>query len=106
MELDVVRTHRYTHFHGCRYTEVRAEPHANARELWSDASALKHVQTCRPVHASPYDARMHTQDMRFTSSPESLDLREKWMDAQHTGGTGDLEDAADVVNFEEDMALR
>jgi hypothetical protein len=49
---------------------------------------------------------MHTQDMRFTSSPESLDLREKWMDAQHTGGTGDLEDAADVVNFEEDMALR
>eukprot|EP00983_Pelagomonas_calceolata_P018070 566442-Pelagomonas_calceolata.AAC.8 len=43
--------------------------------------------------------------MRFDPAPEPLDLREKWMDAQHAGG-GDIEDTEDMVDLEEDMAQR
>lgn len=44
--------------------------------------------------------------MKFTPAPEPLDLREQWMDADHAGGAGEVEDAEDMVDLEEDMAQR
>lgn len=79
---------------------ARTKKGIHRRHSQITVSAFEDTAVCIP------SAAHCVQELRFSSPPEPLDLRERWMDAKHMGGGGDVEDAEDVINMEEDMALR